>query len=115
MEERRLLRGENSVNLGGAEGKPLPSDQALLVIDIDSPGHPFDAGWSSADSQIAAPYQFPSKLPGDRATGCPRLIGLISGVNIHYAANGCLSRFLIVGPHVQRLRLCTPTSVGITS
>jgi hypothetical protein len=30
------------------KGKPLPSDHAPLVIDIDSPGHPFDAGWTSA-------------------------------------------------------------------
>jgi exodeoxyribonuclease-3 len=36
------------------KGKPLPSDHAPLVIDIDSPGCPFDAGWSSADSRIAA-------------------------------------------------------------
>ena len=36
------------------KGKPLPSDHAPLVIDIDSPGCPFDAGWASADSRIAA-------------------------------------------------------------
>lgn len=36
------------------KGKPLPSDHAPLVIDIDSPGHPFDAGWASAESRIAA-------------------------------------------------------------
>jgi len=36
------------------KGKPLPSDHAPLVIDIDNPGHPFDAGWASADSRIAA-------------------------------------------------------------
>jgi endonuclease/exonuclease/phosphatase family metal-dependent hydrolase len=36
------------------KGKPLPSDHAPLVIDIDSPGCPFDAGWSSAYSRIAA-------------------------------------------------------------
>ena len=35
------------------KGKPLPSDHAPLVIDIDSPGYPFDAGWASADSRIA--------------------------------------------------------------
>jgi hypothetical protein len=45
--------------LSGAEiearkGNPLPSDHAPLVIDIDSLRHPFDAGWSSADSRIAA-------------------------------------------------------------
>lgn len=34
------------------KGKPLPSDRAPLVIDIDSAGHPCDAGWSSADSLI---------------------------------------------------------------
>ncbi len=39
------------------KGKPVPSDHAPLVIDIDSPGHPFDAGWSSADSRIAARLQ----------------------------------------------------------
>ena len=26
------------------KGKPLPSDHAPLVIDIDAPGRPFDAG-----------------------------------------------------------------------
>ena len=36
------------------KGKPLPSDHAPLVIDIDSPGTPFDAGWASAESRIAA-------------------------------------------------------------
>jgi exodeoxyribonuclease-3 len=36
------------------KGKPTPSDHAPLVIDIDSPGCPFDAGWSSADQRIAA-------------------------------------------------------------
>jgi exodeoxyribonuclease III len=36
------------------KGKPLPSDHAPLVVDIDEPGHPFDAGWKSADSRIAA-------------------------------------------------------------
>jgi len=35
------------------KGKPIPSDHAPLVIDIDSPGHPFDAGWTSAESRIA--------------------------------------------------------------
>ena len=35
------------------KGKPVPSDHAPLVIDLDSPGHPFDAGWASADERIA--------------------------------------------------------------
>jgi len=35
------------------KGKPIPSDHAPLVIDIDEPGHPFDAGWASAEGRIA--------------------------------------------------------------
>src|ERR671937_1940246 len=36
------------------KGKPIPSDHAPLVIDIDGPGCAFDAGWASADERIAA-------------------------------------------------------------
>ena len=36
------------------KGKPIPSDHAPLVIDLDQPGHRFDAGWSSAEQRIAA-------------------------------------------------------------
>jgi exodeoxyribonuclease-3 len=36
------------------KGKPIPSDHAPLVIDIDAPGLPFDAGWASAEQRIAA-------------------------------------------------------------
>jgi exodeoxyribonuclease III len=36
------------------KGKPIPSDHAPLVIDLDAPGRPFDAGWSSAEARIAA-------------------------------------------------------------
>ena len=39
------------------KGKPIPSDHAPLVIDLDSPGYPFDAGWASAASRIAARLQ----------------------------------------------------------
>src|SRR6516162_5611700 len=35
------------------KGKPTPSDHAPLVIDLDQPGCPFNAGWSSADERIA--------------------------------------------------------------
>jgi exodeoxyribonuclease-3 len=35
------------------KGKPTPSDHAPLVIDVDETGHPFDAGWSDAESRIA--------------------------------------------------------------
>ena len=36
------------------KGKPIPSDHAPLVIDLDEPGRPFDAGWTSAEARIAA-------------------------------------------------------------
>jgi exodeoxyribonuclease-3 len=36
------------------KGKPLPSDHAPLVVDLDEPGTPFDAGWAGADERIAA-------------------------------------------------------------
>jgi exodeoxyribonuclease III len=35
------------------KGKPIPSDHTPLVIDLDEPGHPFDAGWSDAEGRIA--------------------------------------------------------------
>ena len=35
------------------KGKPIPSDHAPLVVDLDVPGFPFDAGWASADERIA--------------------------------------------------------------
>jgi exodeoxyribonuclease-3 len=36
------------------KGKPTPSDHAPLLIDVDEPGHPLDAGWESAEGRIAA-------------------------------------------------------------
>jgi exodeoxyribonuclease-3 len=36
------------------KGKPIPSDHAPLVIDLDEAGRPFDAGWASAEERIAA-------------------------------------------------------------
>jgi len=36
------------------KGKPLPSDHAPLVVDLDEPGHTFDAGWKAAEGRIAA-------------------------------------------------------------
>jgi exodeoxyribonuclease III len=35
------------------KGKPVPSDHAPLVIDVDAPGSEFDAGWSDAVKRIA--------------------------------------------------------------
>ena len=34
------------------KGKPIPSDHAPLVVDVDEPGHPFDAGWAGAEERI---------------------------------------------------------------
>ena len=36
------------------KGKPTPSDHAPVVIDLDEPGQPFDAGWEAALKRIAA-------------------------------------------------------------
>src|ERR671919_1931340 len=36
------------------KGKPIPSDHAPLVIDLDQPGHSFDAGWEAGLGRIAA-------------------------------------------------------------
>jgi exodeoxyribonuclease-3 len=36
------------------KGKPIPSDHAPLVIDLDAPGFAFDAGWAAAEGRIAA-------------------------------------------------------------
>jgi exodeoxyribonuclease-3 len=42
------------------KGKPIPSDHAPLVVDIDAPGLQFDAGWSSAEERIAARLRRPA-------------------------------------------------------
>ncbi len=36
------------------KGKPIPSDHAPLIIDLDTPGRPIDAGWEEAGARIAA-------------------------------------------------------------
>jgi exodeoxyribonuclease III len=36
------------------KGPPVPSDHAPVVIDLDQPGRPFDAGWEGAIARIAA-------------------------------------------------------------
>lgn len=36
------------------KGKPIPSDHAPLLIDVDQPGHPFDAGWEGAAARLSA-------------------------------------------------------------
>lgn len=36
------------------KGKPIPSDHAPLLIDVDQPGHRFDAGWEAAAARLDA-------------------------------------------------------------
>jgi exodeoxyribonuclease-3 len=36
------------------KGKPIPSDHAPLVLDLDKEGAAFDAGWEAAGERIAA-------------------------------------------------------------
>jgi exodeoxyribonuclease-3 len=36
------------------KGPPTPSDHAPVVVDLDQPGAPFDAGWEAALQRIAA-------------------------------------------------------------
>jgi exodeoxyribonuclease-3 len=36
------------------KGKPIPSDHAPVVVDLDTAGRAFDAGWKSAVARIAA-------------------------------------------------------------
>jgi exodeoxyribonuclease-3 len=43
------------------KGRPIPSDHAPLVVDLDGPGRSFDAGWAGADERIAARRAKPKK------------------------------------------------------
>ena len=36
------------------KGKPIPSDHAPVILDLDAPGRPIDAGWEGATARIAA-------------------------------------------------------------
>jgi exodeoxyribonuclease-3 len=36
------------------KGPPVPSDHAPVVVDLDEPGRPFEAGWEGALARIAA-------------------------------------------------------------
>jgi exodeoxyribonuclease-3 len=49
---KRVVASE--IDREARKGKPTPSDHAPLVIDVDEPGRPFDAGWAGADARIAA-------------------------------------------------------------
>jgi exodeoxyribonuclease-3 len=49
---KRVVASE--IDREARKGKPTPSDHAPLVIDLDTPGRPFDAGWAGAEARIAA-------------------------------------------------------------
>ena len=49
--EARLRWSE--IDREARKGKPIPSDHAPVIIDLDAPGVPLDAGWKGADERIA--------------------------------------------------------------
>jgi len=49
---QRLVWAE--IDREARKGVPVPSDHAPLLIDIDAPGAPLDAGWDGALERIAA-------------------------------------------------------------
>jgi exodeoxyribonuclease-3 len=49
---RRTVGAE--IDREARKGKPLPSDHAPLLIDLDEPGRPFDPGWVGAEARRAA-------------------------------------------------------------
>ena len=44
------------------KGKPLPSDHAPLVIDVDSPRYPFDTSWLLRNRAMAGKLDVPIYL-----------------------------------------------------
>jgi exodeoxyribonuclease-3 len=49
--EKRVVAAE--IDREARKGKPIPSDHAPVVIDLDEAGRPFDAGWAGADERVA--------------------------------------------------------------
>jgi exodeoxyribonuclease-3 len=49
---RRVVAVE--IDREARKGKPIPSDHAPLVLDLDEPGKPFDPGWADAEARIVA-------------------------------------------------------------
>ncbi len=47
---QRLVWSE--IDREARKGKPIPSDHAPLVMDLDNPGYAFDAGWRGAEERI---------------------------------------------------------------
>lgn len=50
--EKRIVGVE--IDREARKGKPVPSDHAPVVVDLDQPGLSFDSGWSGAEARIAA-------------------------------------------------------------
>ena len=52
---QRLVAKNDTISSYGpsAWGRNDGDEAAPLVIDLDEPGHPFDAGWTSAEGRIA--------------------------------------------------------------
>jgi exodeoxyribonuclease-3 len=48
------------------KGAPVPSDHTPLLLDLDEPGKPIDAGWESAAGRIAGRQakDRPGSVPG---------------------------------------------------
>lgn len=51
LSERVVL---TEIDREARKGKPVPSDHAPLLLDLDEPGQAFDAGWTDAEGRIAA-------------------------------------------------------------
>ncbi len=49
---RRVIAVE--IDREARKGKPIPSDHAPLVLDLDEPGRPFDPGWAGTEDRFAA-------------------------------------------------------------
>jgi len=49
---RRVVAVE--IDREARKGKPIPSDHAPLVLDLDEPGVAFDPGWADAEARIVA-------------------------------------------------------------
>ncbi len=47
----RVVQAE--IDREARKGKPIPSDHAPLVIDLDAPGRAFEAGWEAAEARRA--------------------------------------------------------------
>ncbi len=45
---------EIEIDREARKGKPVPSDHAPLVLDLDEAGRSFDSGWSGTDDRFAA-------------------------------------------------------------